>query len=69
MKRAADRNESTKPTSVVVICIEKEEVKNTVPVSPDTRQVEIDESWVLVEKGKENSPEFRIITHDSDRPT
>ena len=53
----------------VVICIEKEEAKSKVPVSGDTKQAEIDENWVLVDKGKENSQGSQIITHDSGRST
>ena len=53
----------------VVICIEKEEAKSKVPVSAHTKQAEVDENWVLVEKGEEKSPGSRTFTHDSGRST
>ena len=40
----------------VVICIEREETKSKVPVSADTKQADVDENWVLVEKGGDKSP-------------
>lgn len=71
-EKGADRDESTKATSdqmAVVICIEREEAKSKIPVPADTKQAETDDNWVLVEKGKEESPGSRTITHDSGRST
>ena len=49
----------------VVICIEREEAQSKVPVSAPTKKAEVDENWVLVDKGEEKSSGSRIITHDS----
>ena len=53
----------------VVICIEREEAKSKVPVSPNAKEAEIDENWILVEKAKENSPGSRTIANASERST